>query len=363
MIEIEHVSKNFGKKIVLKDVNATVRAGEIFAIIGPSGSGKSTLLRMINLLETPDGGHITLDGTDIRAGPGLTLDIRRKMAMVFQKPAAFDENVYDNIAIGLRMRHVPETEIKKKISDVLEVIGLSGYEKQRAKTLSGGEMQRVALARAMATDPAVLLMDEPTANLDPVATGAIEELVLRINREFGQTVVISTHDMLQGQRLAHRIGVLMNGIFSQVGTPREVFALPKNKDVARFVGIENIFSGRIARISGGVAEIESDGTVINAVTPLPAGTSVCACIKPEDITLHLVDGSQTSARNVLDGRVARMTAFGSVTRLVVECGIPFSVLITWKSAEEMGIAEGKPVKISFKASAVHVVEDTEVRRP
>ncbi|EJG06529.1 ABC transporter related protein [Methanofollis liminatans DSM 4140] len=359
MIEIEHVSKNFGEKVVLRDVSATIQDGEIFAIIGPSGSGKSTLLRMINLLEIPDGGRIIVDGTDIHADRWRTLEIRRMMAMVFQKPAAFNESVYDNIAIGLRMRHVPEREIQKKIADALEVIGLSGYEKRRAKTLSGGEMQRVALARALVTDPAVLLMDEPTANLDPLATAVIEDLVLRINRDFGQTVVISTHDMLQGQRLAHRIGVLMDGVFSQVGTPREVFALPKNKHVARFVGIENIVSGRIARTSEGVAEIESAGVIIRAVTPLSAGRNVCACIKPEDITLHLVDGSQISARNVLDGTIARMTAFGPLTRLTVECGIPFSVLITWKSAGEMGIAEGSRVRISFKASAVHVVEDAE----
>ncbi|NVO66544.1 ABC transporter ATP-binding protein [Methanofollis tationis] len=359
MIEIEHVSKSFGEKTVLKDVNAAIQDGEIFAIIGPSGSGKSTLLRMINLLEVPDGGRIVVDGTDIHAERRRTLEIRRMMAMVFQKPAAFNESVYDNIAVGLRMRHVPEREIQTKIVDALEVIGLSGYEKRRAKTLSGGEMQRVALARALVTDPAVLLMDEPTANLDPVATATIEDLVLRINREFGQTVVISTHDMLQGQRLAHRIGVLMDGVFSQVGTPREVFALPKNKHVARFVGIENIVSGRIARMSEGVAEIETDfGTTISAVTPLSPGTRVSVCIKPEEITLHLAEYPHTSARNALGGKVARMTAFGPLMRLVVDCGIPISVLITWKSAEEMGLSEGSRVRISFKASAAHVVEDT-----
>ncbi|MDD3112345.1 MAG: ATP-binding cassette domain-containing protein, partial [Methanofollis liminatans] len=110
MIEIEHVSKSFGEKVVLRDVSATIQDGEIFAIIGPSGSGKSTLLRMINLLETPDGGRIIVDGTDIHADRWRTLEIRRMMAMVFQKPAAFNESVYDNIAIGLRMRHVPERE-------------------------------------------------------------------------------------------------------------------------------------------------------------------------------------------------------------------------------------------------------------
>lgn len=356
MIELRHVAKNFGEKVVLKDVNAAIRDGEIFAIIGPSGSGKSTLLRLINLLETPSGGDILLDGADIHAERGGVLGFRRRMAMVFQKPAAFNESVYDNIAIGLRMRHVPEAEIREKITAALEVIGLSGYEKRKAKTLSGGEMQRVAIARAVVTDPAVLLLDEPTANLDPVATEAIEDLVVRINRDMNQTVVLSTHDMLQGQRLAHRIGVLMDGVFAQIGTPREVFAMPRNKYVARFVGIENLVEGEVREIRDGVAAIAAGGVTIAAVTPLLPGTKVCACIKPEDITIHLADGTGISARNVLSGRVTEMKAYGPLNHLTVDCGIPFTVLVTWKSAEELGIREGMTVKISFKASAVHVVE-------
>ncbi|TAJ43568.1 ABC transporter ATP-binding protein [Methanofollis fontis] len=359
MIEIEHVAKKFGDKEVLRDVNAVIRDGEIFAIIGPSGSGKSTLLRIINLLDRPSGGRVLLDGEDIHAERNQALSYRRKMAMVFQKPAAFNENVYENIAIGLRMRHLPEPAIRQKIEEALEVIGLTGYEKRRAKTLSGGEMQRVALARAIVTEPAVLLMDEPTANLDPVSTAAIEDLVLQINRKFGQTVVISTHDMLQGQRLAHRIGVMMDGVFSQIGTPREVFAMPKNKHVARFIGIENIISGTIVRTSEGVADIAANGATIHAVTPLPVGTRVCACVKPEDITVHLIDGTQISARNVLDGTIKAEKAFGPLDHLTVDCGIPMSVLITWKSSEELGIEKGARIRISFKASAVHVMEDTD----
>lgn len=357
MIDLRHVAKNFGEKGVLKDVNATILDGEIFAIIGPSGSGKSTLLRLINLLDTPSGGEILLDGVDIHAERGDALGFRRQMAMVFQKPAAFNENVYDNIAVGLRIRHVPEAAIREKITAALEVIGLSGYEKRKAKTLSGGEMQRVAIARAIVTDPAVLLLDEPTANLDPVATRAIEELVVRINRELNQMVVMSTHDMLQGQRLAHRIGVLMDGKFAQIGTPREVFALPKNRFVARFVGIENIIEGTVLENRDGVAAIAAGGVTIAAVTPFGAGKKVCACIKPEDITIHLIDGTGISARNVLSGTVTGVRAFGPLNRLTVECGIPFTALVTWKSAEELGIREGMEVKISFKASAVHVVED------
>lgn len=358
MIELQHITKSFDDTQVLSDVNAVIKDGEIFAVIGPSGSGKSTLLRMINLLDSPTAGRILLDGTDIHGEHSQPLAFRRRMAMVFQRPAVFNMSVYENIAYGLRLRHLPEEEIREKVGWALEVIGLSGYEKRQARTLSGGEMQRVALARAVVTAPAVLLMDEPTANLDPVSTAAIEELVVRINREQGQTVIISTHDMHQGQRLAHRIGVLMGGVFSQVGTPREVFATPKNKHVARFVGIENILSGEITDTSNGVVTIDVGGGVqVQAVAPFQAGTRVCACIKPEDITLYLVDGSLISARNVLAGTVTKMKAYGPLNHLTIDCGIPLTVLITWKSAEDLEIRVGARVRLSFKASAVHVVED------
>ncbi|QSZ67676.1 ABC transporter ATP-binding protein [Methanofollis aquaemaris] len=359
MIELRHIAKSFDGTTVLRDVNAVIRDGEIFAVIGPSGSGKSTLLRMINLLDSPTNGRILLDGTDIHGEHSQPLEVRRRMAMVFQRPAVFNMSVYENIAYGLRLRHLPEEEIREKVGWALEVIGLSGYGTRQARTLSGGEMQRVALARALVTAPAVLLMDEPTANLDPVSTAVIEELVVRINREQGQTVVISTHDMHQGQRLAHRIGVLMDGVFSQVGTPREVFATPKNKHVARFVGIENVLSGEIIATSEGVVTIDTGGGVrVQAVAPLQVGARVCACIKPEDITLYLVDGSQVSARNVLNGMVMEMKAYGPLNHLTIDCGIPLTALITWKSAEDLNIRVGTKVRLSFKASAVHVVEDS-----
>jgi tungstate transport system ATP-binding protein len=245
MITIENVYKNFGLKEVLKGVNAVVKDGEIFTIIGPSGQGKSTLLRIINLLDTPTSGRILLDGDDIHAEKNRTMEFRRRMGMVFQKPAVFNTTVYENIASGLRYRGVDRTIIHDRIEEALEVIGLPGYENRNAKTLSGGEMQRVALARSMVTEPDLLLLDEPTANLDPLATEKIEELILHYNREYGTTVILSTHDMLQGQRLADRIAVMMHGVFAQKGSSHEIFTLPKNKEVARFIGIENVLEGTV----------------------------------------------------------------------------------------------------------------------
>ncbi len=187
-----------------------------------------------------------MNGTDIHAEQ-RNLSIRRMMGgMVFQKPAVFNATVAENVAVGLRFRGgASKSKIHTRIEEALDMVGLAGYGgERRARTLSGGgEMQRVALARAMVIEPEILLLDEPTANLDPVSVATIEDLAVRINRDLGTTIVFSTHDMYQGQRLAHRIGVLMNGMFAQVGTPREVFTLPASREVARFVGIENIVEG------------------------------------------------------------------------------------------------------------------------
>ncbi|MDD5420461.1 MAG: phosphate ABC transporter ATP-binding protein, partial [Methanomicrobiaceae archaeon] len=221
MLEIQNVTKQFGETPVLRGVSASIAKGEIFAVIGPSGVGKSTLLRLINLLDTPTGGRILLDGVDIHADRRRTLEFRRRMGMVFQKPAAFNATVYENIALGLRFRGESGRRVREKVAEGLDLVGLTGYEQRKARTLSGGEMQRVSLARVMVTDPEILLLDEPTANLDPVSAEVIEDLVLRINREYKTTVVMSTHDRFQGQRLARRIGVMMDGDFVQIGTPRE----------------------------------------------------------------------------------------------------------------------------------------------
>ena len=164
--------------------------------------------------------------------------------MVFQKPLAFKASVYDNIAYGLKIRGRKEN-MDKKIKEILELIGLPGYDNRNALKLSGGETQRLALARAMITDPKLLLLDEPTANLDPISKKKLEELIIKINRESETTIIMTTHDLSQGQKLADRMIILNNGQILQSGTPDKIFRKPINKFVADFVGIENVMSGEI----------------------------------------------------------------------------------------------------------------------
>jgi len=355
MIELDNVSKYFGDTRVLDGVTGKVNQGEIFAVIGPSGSGKSTLLRLIDLLDTPTGGAIRVDGTDIHAEREKSLSIRRMMGMVFQKPAVFNATVAENVAVGLRFRGASKSEIHTRIEEALDMVGLAGYGERRARTLSGGEMQRVALARAMVIEPEILLLDEPTANLDPVSVATIEDLAVRINRDLGTTIVFSTHDMYQGQRLAHRIGVLMNGVFAQVGTPREVFTLPASREVARFVGIENIVEGVVVG-ENAAAVVDAGGVRIRARSPFEAGEAVSLCIRSEDIRIAVADGAAAApGRNALPSTVTSVVPRGPFSRVTVDCGFALSSILSWKAVDNLGIREGSRVVVSFTPESVHVV--------
>jgi len=356
MIELDSVSKNFGDTTVLAGVTGQVNRGEIFAVIGPSGAGKSTLLRLIDLLDTPTEGTIRINGLDIHADKERRLSIRRMMGMVFQKPAVFNTTVTENIAVGLRFRGTSKSEIHTRIEEALDTVGLAGYGERRARTLSGGEMQRVALARAMVIEPEILLLDEPTANLDPVSVEMIEELVIRINRDLGTTILFSTHDMYQGQRLAHRIGVLMKGAFAQVGTPREVFTLPASRNVARFVGIENVVDGVVVAAEDGMSAVDIGNARIRARSSFSRGERVSLCIRSEDIRIApAIRGRRVFDGNILPGTVTSVVPRGPFSRVTVDCGFPLSSVLSWKAVEDLDLREGSQVTASFTAASVHVV--------
>ena len=199
--------------------------------------------------------------------------------MVFQKPMVLNTTVLENVAFGLKFRGKPPRESGAKARECLELVGLSGFAGRKAITLSGGEMQRVALARAMVTEPEVLLLDEPTANLDPVSSEAIEDLIVRINRKMHTTILLSTHDMVQGQRLADRIGVIMDGTISQTGTIAEIFYQPKTRSIARFVGVDTILKGVVKENDQGLAKIAVGDTLFEALTTALPGCMVSLFIR------------------------------------------------------------------------------------
>ncbi len=358
-IKITGLTHTYGTRQVLKDVNLSIARGEVFALIGPTGAGKTTLLRIIDLLETPTSGEICFDEEPVPRSGKQRLEMRRRVSFIHQKPQFFSSSVYDNVACGLRWRGEIEDETGKKVRRILETVELAGYDGRDARTLSGGEAQRVALARALVLEPGVLLLDEPTANLDPVSAAKIERLIRSIAKQRSTTMIMATHDMSQGQQLADRIGVLIEGKLVQTGDAAGIFRSPRSHEIAGFVGMENIIESTIVANKDGIATAGMargpDGVTIEAVSNHPTGEKVYACIRPEDITLAPVT-HRSSARNSFQGRVTMVVSSGPLSRVEVDCGFPLIALITRLSAEELGLEEGLPVVADFKATAVHIIE-------
>ncbi len=219
------IGKVFGGRQVLKRIDLTVGVGEMFVIIGPTGSGKTTLLHILGLLDSPTRGRLRLMGTECDNSGGNHLALRRRMAFVQQKPIAFSMNLRDNIAQPLRWRGIDRAEINARVNHILEATGMAEYAGRNAQTLSGGETQRLAIARALVSRPDILLLDEPTANLDPESVVRVEEMLAGIVRQRETTVIMTTHDLTQASRLADRVGVLVDGEFLRVGTPAELFEM------------------------------------------------------------------------------------------------------------------------------------------
>jgi len=359
LIEVTGLNHRYGEQAILEDINLSVDRGEVFALIGPTGAGKTTLLRIIDLLEVPSAGEIYFDGKCIPRAGKQRLEIRRRMSFIHQKPQIFNLSVYDNVACGLRWRGEEKNRIDGKVDHILEMVGLEGYKNRNARTLSGGEAQRVALARSLVLEPEVLLLDEPTANLDPVSTAKIEQLISYVAKQRNTTMIMATHDMSQGQQLADRIGVLLDGRLVQTGNDTDIFRSPQNEEVAHFVGMENIIEGVIIANNEGIATVNiggnPDGIGIQAVSNYPVGKEVYACIRPEDITLAPIF-HRSSARNSFQARVTQVTHLGPLSRVEINCGFRLIALVTKISAEDLNLQVGREVYATFKATGVHIME-------
>jgi tungstate transport system ATP-binding protein len=361
LIEVNDLSHSYGEREILKGLNLGIGKGEVFALIGPTGAGKTTLLRIVDLLEVPGAGEIYFDGRCVPRSGKQRLEIRRRMSFIHQKPQVFNLSVYDNVACGLRWRGEKRNMVADKVDHILNVVGLEGHRNRNARTLSGGEAQRVALARALVLEPEVLLLDEPTANLDPVSTAKIEQLISYVARQQNTTMIMATHDMSQGQQLAGRIGVLLDGRLVQIGNATDIFRSPSNEAVAHFVGMENILEGVVAENNEGIAMVNIGGCFIQAVSGYPLGKAVYACIRPEDITLLIADSGQqtpvrSSARNSFRAVVTRVTTLGPLSRVEIDCGFRLVALVTRLSVEELDLRVGREVYATFKATGVHIVE-------
>ena len=244
IIDLRHVSKRFGDKAVLEDINLYIRKGEFITLLGPSGCGKTTTLRLIAGVLAPDEGEILLDGKDISGIPPY----KRPFNTVFQRYALFPHlDVYDNIAFGLKLQKVPTDEIDRRVRRVLKLVSMTDYEERDVESLSGGQQQRVAIARALVNQPKILLLDEPLAALDLKMRKDMQIELKEMHKELGITFIYVTHDQEEALTLSDTIVVMNEGKIQQIGTPTDIYNEPVNSFVADFIGESNILNATMVR--------------------------------------------------------------------------------------------------------------------
>lgn len=349
IVELRNVTKVYGNLTAVDGITLQVSEAEILALLGPNGSGKSTLLKMLAIILQPSTGEVYFQG--VQVNERNIEQMRMASTLVFQKTVLFTSSVYDNVAYGLKIRKLPERTIEEEVHKALELVRLEGFEKRQAKKLSGGEQQRVALARALVLKTKLLLLDEPTANLDPKNAAIVEEAIGAANRERKTTVIMATNNMLQAKNLPTRIALIENGRIGEVGKPQEIFGR-LSRTFASFAAVENTFTGG-ARIANDGTTLVDIGNDVNIVAVTRKTGRISIFISPDDIILSK-NAFSSSARNSFEGSVIEIVDMNSVVKLRVDVGKFFTVHITRRSFEEMNINLGSKVFLTFKASSVQV---------
>lgn len=341
------LSKHFGTVHAVDQIDLHVDDGEFLCILGPSGCGKSTLLRMIGGFEMPTSGDILIDGQSVLMLPAN----RRPTAMVFQKYTLWPHmRVFDNIAFGLRLRHMTPTEIARQVGESLEMVGMNDFATRYPAQLSGGQQQRVALARALVLKPKILLLDEPFSNLDALLRVRLREELRRIQRQVRITAVFVTHDQEEALTLADRIAVMNAGQVDQVDAPDVIYAQPSSLFVADFIGVMNLLPGE-----------QSGAQITIGALQLPAVDSaegqVTVAVRPEDIVMTPSANGGTSSQGVIE----HLIDLGHYRKaLVTSAGTTLKVY----AAKSAPIREGDSVSLFFSRYLVYKEgrEPLEVKR-
>ena len=299
-LRLVDVSKSFGSTTVLQPLSLDVADGEMLALLGPSGCGKTTTLRLIAGFESPDMGRVLIAGRDVTNLPPN----KRALGMVFQNYSLFPHmSVGENVAFGLRMRGMNRADQTKIVRTMLQTVRLAEFEDRMITQLSGGQQQRVALARALATEPAVLLLDEPLGALDKSLRERMQFELRELQRKFGTTTILVTHDQEEALTMSDRIAVMSAGVVVQVGRPTDVYERPRNRFVSEFLGTANIFTGRVQDSAGEEARIalalQPGISALVRHTGLAAGQPVTFAVRPERMEIGPVAPDRLRAR-VLD---------------------------------------------------------------
>ena len=331
IIEIKNLVHEYNGKKVLDISQLSFNKGKIYALLGPNGSGKTTLLNILGLLLKPTSGKVLFEEKDVYADRNLMNDVREKMTTVIQNPILFDTTVERNIDYGLRVRGKTKEERIDIVVDCLKMVRLDGFQKRKAKELSGGEEQRVAIARALAISPQVLFLDEFTSNVDEKSIDVLEEVIKTVNKKYSATIFLVTHDTHQAYKLADEVVNLFRGRVVQSS-------------------LENLFSGTVKKIND-IYLFDTGKIKMDVVTDKEG--ALHAAVDPRDIIVSLQPIS-SSARNSYYGRISDIYDDGPRVRLGIDVGEEFKVKITKESFVEMKLSVGSNVYLTFKSSAVEI---------
>ena len=334
-VELESITHRFGTTTAVDDVRLTIDAGELVALLGPSGCGKTTLLRIIGGFIVPATGSVRVDGRAIDHLPAS----RRDIGIVFQNYALFPHmTVYENVAYGLRARHAARDVIRTRVAEMLGVVQLTTLQDRMPRQLSGGQQQRVALARALAVEPRILLLDEPFGALDKNLRLDMQIEVKRLQRQFGITAILVTHDQEEAMSLADRIAVMNGGRVEQFASPVEVYDRPRTLFVNSFVGTANVLAGEITRREGGAAVVALEaGAIVTVPGATADGKRVVVSARPENLRLYAEPGP---GRWPVELRIRMPVGAHTVSEVVTRAGQSLKVTEPRASLAAPGEASG-----------------------
>jgi molybdate transport system ATP-binding protein len=345
-----------GGPAIRAQLDLDLEGAPVTVLFGPSGAGKTTLLRCIAGLDRPDAGAIRFAGQAWfdAAGRVFVPPQRRNVGLLFQDHALFPHlSVAENVAYGLGRAGRAEREAR--VLAVAALLGIQDLLGRRPRQLSGGQRQRVALARALAPRPQLLLLDEPLSALDAPSRAALQAELRATLKASGVPSVVVTHDRVEALALGDRMAVLAEGSIRQVGSVHQVFSAPADLVVARAVGAETVLPARLLERADGLVTLEVGRSRLVAVDPGRIEGQVYACVRAEDVLIEPAQGSASSARNHLAGRVTSLAHEGALVRVALDCGFPLVALVTRQAAEQLALAPGAAVAAQIKATALRLV--------
>jgi spermidine/putrescine transport system ATP-binding protein len=359
-VRLERVTKRFGDFEAVRAMDLDIPSGEFFTMLGPSGCGKTTTLRMVAGFEEPSDGRVLLDGDDVTGLPAF----KRPTNTVFQNYALFPHrSVEQNVAFGLERQKVDKAEIKRRVAEELERVGLAAEAKRRPAQLSGGQQQRVALARALVNRPAVLLLDEPLGALDLKLRKQLQVELKRIQREVGITFIYVTHDQEEALTMSDRIAVMNKGVIEQIADPETVYERPATTFVAGFIGVSNLMPGEVTSTAGEGAEMRLDsGATVRTTSSGGAsvGERVHAVVRPEKLVLEL-DGAAAGGRPSVEGQVESSLYLGTATQMVVRLADDTRMTVLVPNADADARRDlpvpGDSARLTWSDENIHIVRE------